>query len=188
MAEEQITERKRPVVAQEVSAPISGVGTTKVIACKIPQGLRLIVRHFVEEWEATPAGPRQTRVHRPAVDPDSGEAIEFVVRGCARLQEAQLTGLVRDTGGYALTHGCPTEIWENWFSYNKSTPLVRNRMIEAFDTEQQAITWCLLSENRDLRSGLERIDPERPELTTGIRRTRSNQLGGVSGIERGGAS
>jgi hypothetical protein len=175
----------RPVTVQEAPTPVSGVGNTKVVACKIPMGLRIVVREWQEVWEPNATGGRSVKQHLPVMDPnDPDKPMEYIVQGNAYTQERQLAGVIRDTGGYALTHGFPADVWENWYAYNKNTPLVRNRMIEAFNTEFEAIAWCISSENRDRRSGLERLDPEHPELHTGRMRQR-NDIGGVSEPQRG---
>jgi hypothetical protein len=175
----------RPTVIREEPTPVAGVGNTLVVACKISMGLRIQVREWQEVYEPNSSGGRMVRQHLPVMDPnDPDRPMEYIIRGNVYTQERQLQGVVQDTGGYALTHGFPADIWENWYAYNKDTPIIRNRMVMAFKTEAEALFWCLQAENRDRRSGLERLDPEHPELHTGRMRTR-NDIGGTSEPQRG---
>lgn len=185
----QTVEPTRPVVAKETSAPVAGAGTTKIVALKLPNGLVLQLQKEVETWEASFAGGRTVKSWKPVL------GRRHVLKGNAQTIEMQRAGLIPDTGGYALTHGVPADIWNQWFEHNKPTgdfegnPLIVNELIAAFDNETDAMVWCLA--HSATRSGLERIDPEHPELHTGrdLDRTRArNQLGGVSEVQRGVAA
>jgi hypothetical protein len=148
---------RRPVIAKAETVPATGTSTVAV-ALKLPQGL---IIHYQEERtsnESTPTGFRSVKAYFPTGEP-------FVLRGNAANAEMERFGLIPDQGGYAITGGMPKDLWEQWFSANVESALVVNDLIRAFPDEAAALVWARLKGS--LRSGLERIDPERPELTTG---------------------
>ena len=74
---------------------------------------------------------------------------EFVVMGTSFPQNGAPRG--RMEFGYALTMGCPKELWERWLSDNKDTPMVLNGLIFAHDSERSTVSEA--REKEALRSG-----------------------------------
>ena len=66
---------------------------------------------------------------------------EFIVLGTSFPQNGAPRG--RMEGGYTLTTGCPKELWERWLADNKDTPMVKNGLIFAHDSESCA-AWLAL--------------------------------------------
>lgn len=64
---------------------------------------------------------------------------------------------VRIVGGYGLTEGIPTEFMTEWLKRNKSHPAVANGSIFIHTSVQGA--QARAKEGREIRSGLEAIDP-----------------------------
>lgn len=56
-------------------------------------------------------------------------------------------------GGYALTKGIPKEIWETWAEQHKDSDLVKNELIGARPTMQEAADWA--RERGSTKSGME---------------------------------
>ena len=165
------------MVRSPVSTPVRGTDAV-VVACKSPNGL--ILRYFVEveTMEGTPAGPRKTKIWRET------PSKRFTVRGPAKVANPHVPGahliqFFETYGGYAITPGCPRDLWDQWAHFNED--LVSERIVQAFDSVEEAEVWC--RQQRDVRSGMEPIDPQRPELTTGT--GMRNALGGVSVIQPG---
>ncbi len=77
-------------------------------------------------------------------------------------------------GGYALTRGVPRELWENWYSFFKDSPLVKSRSVFAHQRRPEVVAEARA--NRKTRSGLERIDPDKPhQFVRGIKREKTKQ-------------
>ena len=170
------TEGGRPVVAKASTTAPARTGSTVVIGLKSPSGLML--QHFEKRLRvvATPSGVIEENQFERVGEP-------FVLRGNARLNELQAAGMAEDSGGYALTPGVPRDLWVEWVGYNEHSDMVRNGMIFAADTMEDAAAEG--RRRRDQRSGMERIDPAHPELHTGLRRVTTQGGGIVTGIQRG---
>lgn len=154
-----VTTQRRVIADALVDKPMSttsrpATGTdTVVIACKIAGGI--VIRGF--EWEdfdePNPSGV--TRRIKRAV-----EVGRFVIKGpnstLAPMSPAGRFPLLVNSGGYAMTPGVPRELWEQWVATNRDSPIVKNRLIFAANSEDRA-----LDEGRELQkqlSGLEPID------------------------------
>jgi hypothetical protein len=197
-APKNAAEPQRPPVERVISAkqdpePTGGVGT-KVVALKLPQGIMIQGGYWTETEELSFAGPRKVRSYRKA-------GPKVYIQGNVDTYEFQLSGRLPDMGGYVLTYGVNAQVWDQWFEVNKPDErrdieghlLISSGLIAAFDSEAAAVTWCRGADRRDLRSGLERIDPNNLELTTGRRvpetqGQRVNQLGTISPVQRAAAT
>lgn len=62
--------------------------------------------------------------------------------------------------GFALTHNVPREHWERWRDANKDSDLVRNGLISAYATRDNAEAYA--RDNAKTLSGMEPVDPSRP--------------------------
>lgn len=109
-----------------------------------------------------------------------GDGAEFVVRGPGR---ASLTGLSEEhmaglyPGGYALTQGCPVEIWNRWLADNRRAEAVTRDLVFAEPTMERARNRAADLGQSGAESGLEPVDQFNPG-----RRVRGE--GGLK-IERG---
>jgi hypothetical protein len=136
-------------------------GDTVTVACKLPHGV--ILRIF--DWEDYDEPMRdgsmaRRRRSRPIEDQ------QFVVRGtwagsAGQAYNAQNIAVAELLpGGYALTHGCPKELWDKWYDQNRKSLLVTNKIVFA-----HADHTTVNKEARDLRSvtsGLEPLDAKNP--------------------------
>jgi hypothetical protein len=152
-------------------------GDTVTVACKLPHGL--ILRCFREEkfMEPTQTGARETTRFMPI------DEMQFTIRGTwvgsAGQAFAKNNPSVAELlpGGYALTHGVPREIWDNWYAANKKSQIVRNKVVFAYGSESGASDAA--RQLRGVKSGLEPLDPDRPadRLPGGVdRRLRVSML------------
>jgi len=135
-------------------------GDTVVIACKLPHGVKLRTFAWQMEMEPTRDGTlKEVKRARP-----TGE--EFICRGTWVGSAGQAYNPSNPSvaellpGGYALTHGCPKDLWDLWLEQNKDTLLVRNKIIFAYPSLPTVTKEA--QDNRPVKSGLEPIDPARP--------------------------
>jgi hypothetical protein len=153
---------QRPVVAKEISTPVSGTDTV-VIGCKIPQGIVIRAFQKVEKSEATPTGLRAYSQIEGVL------GTEFRCEGPAQInhQPKNIVDFMGRNfpGNYALTPGCPRDVWKNWLKWNKGTPLVEEGLIFALGDAADAATEA--KSRASIRSGLEPVDPEHPEKVVG---------------------
>lgn len=132
-------------------------GDTVTVACKIPMGLVLHIDDMVEETEPTPTGFRKITIARKRDETYTvvGPSIDL-----ARLQQDR--GLHKIViHGCGLTPDIPLEFWEEWLEQHRDHPLVKNGQIFAQSTEAKARAHA--KEMKDVRSGLEPIDPTNPQ-------------------------
>lgn len=116
------------------------------IACKMPGGVILRVFEWVEVEYPLPGGG--TRPVKEAWEiPDA----RFVVKGVAH--EAGKSPDAPMSYGYALTPGCPKELWDKWLEQNAKSDMVKNKLI--FAHVQEASVKSIAKENKDGKSGLE---------------------------------
>jgi hypothetical protein len=146
----------RPPTPTPATAPATGTDTVTV-ACKYGPGL--ILRAFVKtkaQQEVMGGGVRDIDVWEP-----TGETYTLhgpVVNNAAYLRVGELPeGIV---GGYALNAGVPRHLWECWLEQNKHSDMVRNRIVFASGDYHRAMDEA--RELKDVKSGLEPIDPTRP--------------------------
>jgi hypothetical protein len=179
---EPLTETANPGAAlhpqaKKTSAPATGTDTVYV-ALKLPMGL--VLQHFepTPEMQATPLGFKEVTVMRR-----SGPS--FTLRGNVNLIEGQMRGDMPDTGGFAITAGCPLDLWKEWYKANQREPIVENGLIFACETEAECVAEARKRSKDGLRSGLERIDPANPQLTTGVRANVTDGGGRVSAVQPG---
>lgn len=123
---------------------------TVTVACNLPNGL--VIRGFkkVAHREAMIGGTfRDVEMWRP-----NGQ--EFTVRGTARPRGADLATFVPQTivGGYALTRGCPYDLWESWLKGMEGHPLVDNKCVFAVERDAEGEA----KRRGDVATGMEPID------------------------------
>ena len=149
-----------PSPAIRNDSPVT-TGATVTVACKLPHGLILRIFEMEEYQEPMRDGSWKT-MERAREIPDK----RFVVRGTwvgsAGQAYARGNSAVAELlpGGYAITHGCPKELWDIWHKQNKESMLVKNRVIFAHP-DHASVTQSAQS-NRDVTSGMEPIHPDNP--------------------------
>jgi hypothetical protein len=139
--------------------PQSNGTATVTVASKMPNGLILRVFDMVETQEPLMGGG----FHTVKVARERPERI--VVNGNAHPQNK--SPMCQIVAGYALTPGVSKELWDLWRKQNESSLLVKNGLIFAHENSRN--TEAEAAEKKDIRSGLERLDPER--LPKGIQRS-----------------
>jgi hypothetical protein len=165
----------RPVI--RFSRPKT-TGETVTVACKLPSGviLRCFEKFKVSEPQRD-GSYKDVDVFRPIPEK------QFIVRGTWTASAGQAYNrtnhAVQDLlpGGYALTHGCPREVWDSWLHANRNSPIVRNQLIFAFPNYQTTTEEA--KKLRATKTGLEPLDKDNPSdrMPGGVdRRTRINIL------------
>lgn len=134
-------------------------GATVIVACRIPHGLEL--RAFEMRTVS-----EQTRTGTVEVEEAYEIGDRFVVRGPGR---SRLTGLQPEhietlhPGGYAITQGCPAELWAAWLSDNRRAPYVVREDIFAESSMERARNHAIENGADPRReTGLEPIDADNP--------------------------
>ena len=149
-----------PRPAVRYSRPVS-TGDTVYVACKLPHGL--VLRVF--DWK-TYNEPMRDGSYKEAKQAIPIANRQFIVRGPWVATAGQAynrnNGAVGELlpGGYAITEGCPKEIWEGWHDQNKRSRLVENRIILAHKDRATLIVEVL--KMAAIMSGLEPLDRDNP--------------------------
>lgn len=151
-------------------------GDTVTVACKVPCGLRLRIYDLEEQVREVNGTVLREKVAVPLPD-------EYVLNGTAINMGAIQAGNLPEhqiIGGYGLTSDIPRDFWERWLHDNRTTDLVKNRVVFACDDNRAAASEARNS--RAIKSGLEPVDPTNLPREYGARRLRG---GAVSAIQRG---
>lgn len=125
---------------------------TVTVACKMPNGLQLRVFKMVDGIEPILGGGHRTIQRAEQV----GGAVKVNGPVVPYGQVPKHTIV----GGYALTPGVDADFWAAWYEQNKSTELVKNKII--FGSEQEDKIKRHAEAHAKVKSGLEPIDPENP--------------------------
>lgn len=128
--------------------PQSRGGDTVTIACKLPHGIVLRAFRLAEVQEVVPQGTRTIKKAEQLPG-------EFTILGNSVPENSPGRGRIEF--GYALTPGCPKELWDRWLEANKDSPMVKNGLIFAHGSERSAVAEA--REKEAVRSGFERLDP-----------------------------
>jgi hypothetical protein len=143
------------------SAPQTNSTATVTVACKLPHGI--ILRVFDMEESEVPMlnGPPKRIKQAKEI------ARRFVINGFSHAQNRApdypiLAGhpISNGTteGGYALTSGVPKDLWDLWLEQNKTSAMVRNGLIFAFEKREDVNAKAI--DGQKIKSGLERMDPD----------------------------
>lgn len=131
------------------SKPLATGTATVVVACKLPQGHRARLHAKYDSNEVTPGGVVQkVTKYQP-----TGE--EFLFKGPARGQNEGPR--VVTASGFALTFGVPADFWDRWLDQHKDLDLVRAGFIFAHERRNDVAAQA--KEHKNIKTGLERIDP-----------------------------
>jgi hypothetical protein len=129
-------------------------GNTITVACKIPNGIILRLGHKIERTEPVvmTGGVRVVTEWQP-----TGRTIEL--KGPRRFP-----GQTREqeTAPF-LNHGVAADAWENWLSDNRESPMFLNKQIFAHAKADHVDG--MAADFKDIRSGLEALDPQRDPRT-----------------------
>ena len=143
---------------------------TVFVACNMPHGLTLRAFRNIEVPRA-----EQGRVILEKVAQQIGEA--FTVKGNAAAFGQPFRAPI--VGGFAITTGCPEDLWKSWFRDNENSDMVKNGLI--FADEKRERVEARARENKKQRSGLERIDvsagSKDPRLLKGIKKFDPDAMG-----------
>ena len=167
-----------PTPAVRYSRPRT-TGETVAVACKLPGGLLLRVFDPFEYEDPQRDGSTKTvKSWRPVPDQ------QFAIRGPWVASAGQAYNRTNSAvaellpGGYAITYGVPKELWDKWLHQNKTTNLVKKRIVFAMPSLQAATEEARKPENRAVKSGMEPVDPDNPaqRMPGGDRRVRISIL------------
>jgi hypothetical protein len=140
------------------SAPAT-TGDTVTVASKLPYDL--IIRGFVlrDEREQMANGSyHEYKIWRP-----SGETHRINGTGGRPMERPPAAEMA---AGFALTHGVPADLMDRWMRDNAGMEAVVNGLI--FVTKKRHDATDEAFRRRDLRTGLEPIDPNDPGRSTGV--------------------
>lgn len=130
---------------------------TVTVACKLPNGLRMRIFSLQTSQEPVMGGgSREFKIFR-----ETGE--EFTIRGWSIEKGSDVNGEIMH--GAFLNHGVPKAFWDKWYAQNKDSAFVKEGLIFANDKENSVRAEA--KEKKDVRSGLERLDPNK--LPKGIK-------------------
>lgn len=122
---------------------------TVTVACKLPHGLVIQACAMIDADELVQGGGTR-RISKAQRLPDT-----FVVKGNSFPEQAGPRGPFES--GYALTPGCPKDLWDRWLEANKANPFVLNKLVFAHSEDRSAAAEA--RENEKRLSGFERLDP-----------------------------
>lgn len=142
----------------------TAAGDKVIIACKIPNGLRLRIFKMVDDREPSPTGYRDIKRAEPVGD-------DVLIKGTAYKLVPGNFPKHRIIFGYALTEGVDRHFWETWLEQNKDSMMVKNKAIFACTSLDDAEAEAKENEKRFL--GLEPMrtdgtDPRRPRRLPGV--------------------
>jgi hypothetical protein len=144
-------------MATPASAPVTGTATVSVWN-KHPHGLILRVGKFAERAEAAAIHARTVKEWQ--------QTDSITVAGPARRIGEDARAPV--IGGYAVTHGVPKDLWDQWLADNKDTAMVRNRVI--FAHEKSSYGDGQASEQTGVRTGMEPLSQGKDPRAQGFDR------------------
>ena len=124
------------------------MASTVTVACKLPHGLKMRVFAPQEYNEYVMGGGSRT-VTRYV---DTGKS--FTVNGWSHAQNSAPHCTIQE--GFALTMGVDKDFWDTWYEQNKTSALVENNLIWAY--EKIADGKDMTKDFAQVKSGLERLD------------------------------
>jgi hypothetical protein len=132
---------------------------TVTVACKLPAGLTLRVFDMVDTFEPIVGGGMRT------VKVAQERPERAIVKGWSHPQN--MAPNVQLVEGFALTPNVDKDLWEAWKAQNEKSDVVKNGLI--FAHEKPANTEAEAKDKKSVRSGLERLDPNK--LPRGIQKS-----------------
>lgn len=155
MSEPNRSTLKLPSEQNKAAAKTPGTSAeTVTVACKLPSGLvmRLFQSHDID-YPMFGGGYKTVSEWRQMEGAPTYELNGFS-------HHLEMAPEYAIAGGYALTPGIPKDFWEMWLEQNQSADFVKNNLIFAAGSENSARAQA--KEQREVKSGLERLDPKNP--------------------------
>jgi hypothetical protein len=142
--------------ASAAAAKGHGNGSTVTVACKVPIGIELQLQ-------------RKSQVPEPVMNTGAVRMVDrwekygrtIAVFGPAYPVGQTPRGMWDKPaihGGYALTPNVPADFWDEWLEQNRENPVVTAGLIFAHARRENTIAEA--REKKDLRSGLEPLNPD----------------------------
>ena len=122
--------------AKPTTAPIPASSRTVIVACKVPNGLRLQLQKETKVREPRRDGSGyevaiyMTPTGAPIFVNGPAYPVGTLPKGFPKMPEIE--------GGYALTFGIPREFWDTWVEQNKQASYVTTNMIFACASKEDA--------------------------------------------------
>lgn len=145
----------RATAAQGGSAQPSSSGGRVVVASKLPMALRIRTFRMVSVIEQRPNSPSK-EVELAEANPDT-----YVIAGTAKLRGPGRTNTEDGRHmrwGYAFTENVPADVWEQWLKDNADQPMVKNKLVFAMPSMEDA--QAVARENEKRTTNLEPINPD----------------------------
>jgi hypothetical protein len=145
-----------PVDQPVRSAPeATGRGSgTVTVACKLESGIIIHAEREVERQYPVLGGGM-----RPVKEFERIAGSEITIFGCSAPTGG--AGRTRIVAGYALTENVPADVWGRWLATHGDMPAVRNGLLFAYPTTQQAVDAA--KDHKGVKSGLEPLNPVKDE-------------------------
>lgn len=120
-----------------------------LVACKLPNGLRMRIYKEVERSEPTPMGHKMVKVWEPTGDVVvlAGTAVPF-----GTMPEDPIVN------GYSLTP-VDKEFWDTYVSQNKDSEAIKNELIFAHEKQDNVVAQTKSQRKQGVVSGMEPLDP-----------------------------
>lgn len=119
------------------------------VAAKLPHGLVMRIFEMVETQEPVMGGGfRAIKVARERPE-------RVTLNGFAHAQNKAPNA--PQIEGFAMTHSVDKDFWDAWLAQNNTSDIVKNGLI--FAHEKTGNTEANAKNNKDVRSGLERLEP-----------------------------
>lgn len=131
----------------------SPANSTVAVASKLPFDIILKLYDFKGRSEPVMGGGmREFKIAIPRPNMKT-----FIVQGNSFPQNKGAHQQI--SSGFAITHDIPKAFWDEWIAQNRDADYVRNGMI--FAHAQIASTMAEAREKEDVKSNLERLDPNK---------------------------
>ena len=136
----------------------SHAGAKVVVASKLTNAQELFL-----EMKTTQTRRYQGSVWTEEVNVPVPDGVHVVVAGTNYPIGAPPPGIVwpdrpRMAHGAALTFNVDKDFWDIWYEAHKTTPMIKNHLLAAFDTEADARAWAREYQKAD--SGLNPLVPD----------------------------
>jgi hypothetical protein len=154
------------------AAPVQKSRNVVFVACKMPHGITLRQFRSIEVPRSDRGGVVMEKISQQVGD-------AFTVKGNAAPFGMDARAPIVAGTGFAITTGCPEELWKSWFRDNENSDMVKNRLVFAHEKRDSLEAMC--REHKKVRSGLERIDVSKnstdPRLLKGIKKFDPDDVG-----------
>lgn len=136
-------------------------GATVCVACKLPNGIEIMLYDMVDHNEPTSNGYQTVKKARPRKGMKP-----IVLNGYEHKQNKAPKNQIQE--GFGLTFNVPKAEFEEWVRVNAESDFIVNGLIFAQDGRRANID-VQVQEHRAVKSGFERIDPKDKKQMGGIK-------------------